>query len=77
MNTTSLDEARAAKPRVREFLHGVPQLAGVGITRIGEGYAVKVNLSEPYKTQTDLPSEIDGVPIRIEVVGRVTKRTTT
>ncbi len=74
MNTTSLDQARAAKPRVRDLLRGVPQLTGVGITRVGDGYAVKVNLSAPPNAELDLPGEIDGVPIRVEVVGRVTKR---
>ncbi|MBI2425189.1 MAG: hypothetical protein HYV27_20350 [Candidatus Hydrogenedentes bacterium] len=75
MNTTSLEQARAAKPRVRDLLRGVPQLTGVGITRVGEGYAVKVNLSGPSDAGAALPSEIDGVPIRVEIIGTVTKRT--
>lgn len=74
MNTITLDQARAAKPRVHELLRDVPQLAGVGITRVGEGYAVKVNLSAASEDGIDLPTEVDGVPIRIEIVGQVRKR---
>jgi hypothetical protein len=73
MNTTSLEMARAAKPRVQAMLRGVPQLAGVGITRVDDGYAIKVNFSGP--CDAALPAEVDGVPIRTEVVGAIVKRT--
>ena len=63
-----------AKLQVRDLLQGVPELGGVGITRVDGGYAVKVNLSAPPQAEINLPGEIDGVPIRVEVVGRVTKR---
>ncbi|MBX3180729.1 MAG: hypothetical protein KF886_25560 [Candidatus Hydrogenedentes bacterium] len=75
MNSTTLSQARAAKPRVHELLRAMPQLAGVGITRVGKGYAVKVNLTEPPGDDLGVPTELDGVPIRVEVVGYVTKRT--
>ena len=32
-------------------------------------YAVKVNLSGPVKPGTELPDEINGVPVRVEVTG--------
>ena len=76
MNKSSLDQARTAKPRVRALVHALPEFTGVGITRVGEGYAVKVNLSAPPGAEIDLPVEIDGVPIRVEVVGRIRKRPT-
>ena len=74
MNTNTLDQAYAAKSRVHELLRDVLPLAGVGITRVREGYAVKANLSAESGDGTDLPTEVDGVPIRFEVVGRVRKR---
>ena len=74
MNTASLDSARAAKARVADMLRDVPELAGVGITRIDEGYAVKVNFSSDPSGGVELPTEVDGVPVRIEVVGRIKKR---
>ena len=74
MNTTTLERARAAKPRVQDLLRGVAQTAGVGITRMDGGYAVKVNLSRPADAGVSLPDQVDGVPICFEVVGAVTKR---
>lgn len=49
------------------------QVNGVGITRVGEGYGVKVNVAEA-PNDTGLPDEIDGVPVVIEVVGQLSKR---
>jgi hypothetical protein len=74
MKPCSLDEARAAKSHALKILRAVPGLAGVGVTRVGQGYGVKVNLASAPKRSLDLPSEIDGVPVRLEVVGRVRKR---
>ena len=48
-------------------------LVGVGITKYGDDYAVKVNLARLSARARRLPEEIDGVPIRIEVVGRPRK----
>jgi hypothetical protein len=45
----------------------------VGITRIGGGYGVKVNLDIPPDPEIDLPETIDGVPVRVEVVGKIRK----
>ena len=72
MNHTTLDQARAAKGRVRDVIGRKAELAGVGITRIDGGYGVKVNLAGP--PRTELPSEVDGVPLRVEVVGAIRKR---
>ena len=44
-NTTTLEEARAAKPKAAALLSALP-VVGIGITRIGGGYGLKVNLSE-------------------------------
>jgi hypothetical protein len=49
-------------------------VVGVGITRHGDGYAVKVNLRHPPAAGVDLPKDIDGVPVQVEVVGSITKR---
>ena len=46
-----------------------PEVSGLGITRIGEGWGFKVNLrTEPTRA---LPGKIHGVPIVSEVVGVV------
>ena len=71
-NASTLKQARAAKAKALKSLSAL-ESAAVGITRIGGGYGLKVNLEKEPKSS--LPSEVDGVPIRLEVVGRVRKRT--
>ena len=73
MKSASLDEARAAKEKLAQSVLDRADVNGVGIMRDGAGYAVKVNLSEDASVET-LPVEIDGVPIHVEVVGPITKR---
>lgn len=74
MSRVTRDQARAAKTRARELFAGAGALAGVGITRVAGGYAVKVNLSEPLPEGMDVPATVDGVPLRVEVVGRIRRR---
>ncbi len=47
VNHATLHEARAAKTKVLAAFGGDPSVVGVGITRIGEGYGVKLNLQAP------------------------------
>ena len=67
----TLDEARAAKEKVRAALADRPEVTGVGITRHGRGYAVKVDL---VKACDAVPPEVGGVPVHAEIVGRIRKR---
>ena len=73
-NTSSIDEARAAKHKVLQLTAGAEQVNGVGITRVGNSYAVKVNLADQPTDDFELPSEVDGVPVLVEVVGKISKR---
>lgn len=68
------DQAQAAKAAAKSELAAVPGIVGVGITRIGEDYALKVNLAEPLPRDVRVPERIAGVPVRVEVVGRLRKR---
>jgi hypothetical protein len=70
----SLEQARAAKESARVLLAALPGLVGVGITKVGEDYAVKVNLREPLPPGAAAPERIGDVPVRVEVVGRIVKR---
>lgn len=73
MKTASLAEARVAKEKLSKAMGARPEVNGVGITRVRKGYAVKLNLSEDMVGE-QLPEEIDGVPVHIEVVGPISKR---
>jgi hypothetical protein len=74
MSPVTLDQARAAKAAALRRLEKLDTVVGVGITRGDQGYAVKINLREPLGNDVEVPSEIDGVPVRIEVVGQIRKR---
>ena len=74
MSHITLDEARAAKAKILGVFGHDPSVIGVGITRIGEGYGVKLNLELPPAPDANLPKDVDGVPVRVEVVGTIRKR---
>ena len=37
-------------------------------------YAVKVNLSKPIDAELTLPESVAGVPVKVEIVGNLSKR---
>ncbi len=65
----TLQQARAAKVRAKELLRDLPELRGIGIARAEEGFCLKVNLER--WPAADLPGEVDGVPVRVELVGEI------
>jgi len=67
----TLGQARAAKPRVLAVFEKLGKVVGVGVTRVGGGYGVKVNLEA--KPDPKAPASVDGVPVSVEVVGTVRK----
>ena len=71
---TALASARAAKARAAEVFAKFGEVVGVGLTRIGDTYGVKVNLERPPQRPDAMPDQIDGVPVRVEIVGRISKR---
>lgn len=77
MNESTLEQARNAKTKMASTLTTLGEAGGVGITRIGGGYGLKVNLTHALTDQDKaaLPLEIDGVPVRFEVVGQIRKQT--
>jgi ABC-type Fe3+ transport system substrate-binding protein len=73
-NQCSLEQVRAVKPEAQGTFERMAEVAGIGITRMGNGYALKVNLQRPPKAKVTLPKQIRGVPVWIEVVGTIKKR---
>lgn len=70
----SLQKARDAKAETLRIFTGLAGSAAVGITRIGDQYGLKVNLARPLAESVSPPSSVNGVPLRIEVTGRITKQ---
>lgn len=59
--------AQAAKEKAKKLFLG----AAVGLTKLGDQEMIKVNLPEPLAPGADMPDSIDGIPIKLEVVGKV------
>lgn len=68
----TLEEARAAKIEAHTIFSGLVPTSGIGITRIGDGYGLKINLKSP--PTVPLPSEVRGVPVVVEIVRTLKKR---
>jgi len=69
----TIGAARAAKEETKRRLADCADVVGVGVTRSGEGYAVKVNLCSRADAAM-LPQRVKGVPVVFEVVGAIRKR---
>jgi hypothetical protein len=74
MNTHTLEDARTMKPKALKVFGKKAEVVGVGITEIDGGYGLKVNLREQPAPGVDLPENLDGIPVRVEVVGKISKR---
>ncbi|MGH2703814.1 MAG: hypothetical protein ACRDJ4_01575 [Actinomycetota bacterium] len=46
---------------------------GVGLTRLGDGFGIKVNLTQRDE-ERPIPDQVDGVPVRVETVGTIRKQ---
>jgi len=73
MRAVSIDRARAAKTKALATFRRLGKVVGVGITQINGGYAVKVNLQEEPAPGVTLPDTVDGVPVRVEIIGVIRK----
>ncbi len=73
MSDESLNRARAVKARVLAVFQPIAEVVGVGITKIGDAYGVKVNLRKQPAADTTLPESIEGVPLTVEIVGTIKK----
>jgi hypothetical protein len=69
-----IEQARAAKAAAKELFGRFGVVNGVGLTRLGDRYAVKVNFESEPSRAAELPREIAGVPVVIQVVGRIHKQ---
>ena len=74
MPRISLEQAQAAKKVALRRFEALKNVTGVGITRVRGEYAVKLNLSEVVEPGVELPSDIGGVPLKVEVTGPIRKR---
>ncbi|MCK0118191.1 hypothetical protein BCE75_10231 [Isoptericola sp. CG 20/1183] len=66
------DEARTAKSTLRERLGRVEGVCGVGLAQRGDthDWVLQVNVQN-VSARKDVPPDVDGVPVRVHVVGAV------
>lgn len=70
-----IEQARAAKAKLVARIGTLSALAGIGLTQIGDDYALKVNLTEDADGEIpEIPTEIDGVTILQQVVGAIRRQ---
>jgi hypothetical protein len=69
----SIDRVRAVKSGLKQNLGKSVDVVGIGVTRRQGHYVLKVNIGKMPKNR-ELPSEVDGVPVEFEVVGRIRPR---
>jgi len=72
MKDCALDEVRAVKAEAQKAYGQLARVVGVGITRIGDGYGLKINLESA--PAAAVPTAFKGVPVRVEVVGAIKKQ---
>ncbi|CAM3562188.1 hypothetical protein OCAE111667_15460 [Occultella aeris] len=67
---SDLAEARAAKERLAAELGDRVGVIGVGLERVPDGYCVRVNVRDE-ATGEQVPATVDGVEVRVAVVGTI------
>ena len=63
--------AKAAKVHARKLFSEYGKVAGVGLIRSAGPTKVKVNFESLAADRESLPTQVDGFPVVVEVVGRV------
>jgi hypothetical protein len=73
--SASLKDAQAAKGRAAKVFGDLVGDVAVGIMKLGEDrFGLKINLTERPADGIVLPEDIEGVPVKVEVIGRIRKR---
>jgi hypothetical protein len=72
----SLESARAAKRRAAQvFAPLVGEEVAIGIARLdNDRFCLKINLTSEPDQDVELPDEVEGVPVQVEVIGKIRKR---
>ena len=73
-NSHTIEKARAVKPAAMRAFASLAPVVGVGIRKVRGGYGVKVNLAVHPGPEVSIPKSVDGVPVWVEVVGKIRKR---
>lgn len=75
MRKLEVAAARDAKKKAKEIFQGLGSIHGIGLTRQGDHYAVKVSFEAEPQDWSRVPKDIDGVPMVVRVIGPLHKQT--
>jgi hypothetical protein len=67
---TTLENARLAKQRAADDLAFREGVVGIGLTMLGDVYAIKVNVATS-EDAASIPSQFADVPVVVDVVGSI------
>jgi hypothetical protein len=70
MRPATFVAAESAKNTLANVLRDLPELRGIGIAVLDDGFGVKVNLTREVAAGT-VPNDVDGVPVVVSVIGTV------
>lgn len=73
-HAATIEQVRAVKQQALAQFSKLAKVVGVGVTSFGTGYGLKINLAAQPTKNVTLPSEVGGVPVRVEVVGTIRKQ---
>jgi hypothetical protein len=73
-SASTLEKVRAAKAQALADFSALADVVGIGITTVGDAYGLKINLAALPNPPVTLPTHVDGIPVKIEVVGTISKR---
>jgi hypothetical protein len=71
MHHVTIEQARAARNAARQTFEPLASITGIGIIRVGDDYGIKVNVREPIRRGSEIPTRVDGVPVSVHVTGEI------
>lgn len=69
MKNATIEEVRAVRPRAEDMVHLIAPDAAIGIGVFGDGFGLSVIVSAD--SIAKIPSEIDGIPIKVRRTGPI------
>jgi hypothetical protein len=69
-----LNAARGAKEKAKQIFSQFGTVKGIGLTKMGERYAVKINFESEPHDRDRMPREVEGVPVVVQITGPLRKQ---
>ena len=65
----SFEQALDAKQKAWSIYSPLGKVTGIGVVRSGNAWGLEVDFAEPLALGTAIPSEVNGVPIVVDITG--------